>query len=139
MLSPVSMASVSRVHFGDSSMLEREGAYSNKTQTTAAPVEAAEEKKSNTGKKVAIGAAVVAALLLTLGALSRKKIIFKPLDAEALKAAKWYSPAKWGHYLHEAGEKIAQWTWDPTRKLWNKIFKKGGTKPATPPTDGAAA
>lgn len=138
MLSPVSMASVSRVHFGESGILEREGAYSNKAQATTTQPEAVEEKKSNTGKKIAIGTAVVAALLLGLGALSRKKIIFKPLDAEALKNTKWYSPKKWAHYMHEAGEKIAQWTWDPTKKLWNKMFGKGSSKPTTPP-DGAAA
>lgn len=133
MLSPVSMASVSRVHFGDSqNILEREGAYANKAQA-AAPAEVSDEKKSNSGKKIAIGAAVVAALLLGLGALSRKKIIFKPLDAEALKNAHWYSPKKWGHYLHAAGEKIAQWTWDPAKKLWNKMFKKA------PKTEGAAS
>lgn len=118
MLSPVSMANVSsRVHFGENA-LDRQGAYA-KPAEEAAVATPVDEKKSSTGKKVAIGAGVVLAVLATLVGLTKGKVL-KVLDEAALKDAKWYSPKKWGHYLAKAGEGIAKYTWDPIAKLFSK-------------------
>jgi hypothetical protein len=130
MISPVSMASVSNVRFGNQGLLEREGAYANKTPQPAAP-EVSEEKKSGSGKKLAIGAVVVAAALATIAILSRNNKVLTQLSEEALKDAKWYQPKVWGHHLNKFGNKIAEWTWDPAVKLWNKVFKKAATEVPT--------
>ena len=118
MISPVSMASASRLHFGDAAQdrLAREGAYSKAPQDVVAP-EAA-EKKSGKGKKWAIAGIVVVAAAALLAVLSRRDV-FKFIPEEQLKDAKFFK--KVGHYLHQAGEYIAKYTWDPVRDL----FKAG--------------
>jgi hypothetical protein len=137
MLSPVSMASVSRVHFGENA-LDRQGAYAKPVEEAA--VAPAEEKKSSTGKKVAIGAGVVLAVLATLVGLTKGKVL-KVLDEAALKEARWYSPKKWGHYLAKAGEGIAKYTWDPIAKLFSKksaTVAAGGAEAGADAAAGAA-
>lgn len=118
MLSPVSMASVSSVHFGDNA-LDRPGAYAKPAQE-AAPVAAPVEEKSGSsaGKKVAIGAGIIIAALATLVGLTRGKVLTK-LDEAALKDAKWYGLDKMKHYLAVAGDTIAKYTYDPIAKLFN--------------------
>ncbi len=118
MISPVSMASVSNVRFGDAAQdrLAREGAYSKAPQEAAAP-EAA-EKKSHKGRKWAIAGIVVVAAAVALAVLSRKNV-FKALSEAELKDASFFK--KVGHYLHQAGEYVAKYTWDPVRDL----FKAG--------------
>lgn len=132
MLSPVSMASVSRVHFGDNA-LDRQGAYAKAPEETAA-APADEKSSSSTSKKVAIGAGIVLAVLATLVGLTRGNIL-KPLEEAALKEAKWYSPSKWGHYLAKAGDAIAKYTWDPIARL----FGKKGAEAASGAAEGAKA
>lgn len=116
MLSPVSMAKVSNVHFGDA--LDRQGAYAKPAEAAASST-SADETKSSTGKKVAIGAGIVVAVLAALVGLTKGNVL-KVLDEAALKEAKWYSPKKWGHYLAKAGNAIAKYTWDPIAKLFGK-------------------
>ena len=136
MLSPVSMASVSRVHFGDNA-LDRQGAYAKPAEEAAAAP--AEEKTSSTGKKVAIGAGIVLAVLATLVGLTRGNVL-KPLEEAALKEAKWYSPKLWGHYLAKAGDAIAKYTWDPIAKLFGKKGAEAAAPaPAPAPAEGASS
>ena len=118
MISPVSMASVSNVHFGENSILEREGKYAKKA-SDAALVAEPEKKKSSTGKKLAITAVIIAAALAALAIASRNTKVLKTLTEEELKNAKWTQ--KLAHHLGNFGEKIASWTWDPLKGL----FKKG--------------
>ena len=88
MLSPVSMASVSRVHFGDS-VLDRQGAYAKPAEeTVSAPVE---EKKSSAAKKIAIGAGIVIVALAALVGLTKGNVL-KTLEEATMKETKWYNP-----------------------------------------------
>jgi hypothetical protein len=137
MISPVSMASVSNVHFGNQSLLEREGAYAKKTPMEAAPEVA--EKKSGKGKKLAVTAVIVAAALATIAILSRNNKLLTKLSEDALKDAKWYQPKTWGHYLNKFGNKIAEWTWDPMVKLWKSAAEKFSKKAPAPTPDLPAA
>lgn len=117
MIGPVSMANVSNVHFkGDQELLAREGAFAKKAPEAQAATPEAAEKKSNTGKKFAIGAVVVAAALATLAVLSRQKIL-NVLPEAKLADLNWYSPEKIGHYLAKAGDKLATWIYDPLKGL----------------------
>ena len=121
MISPVSMASVSNVRFGDAAedRLSRKGAY---TKDIAEMAPEATEKKSRKGKKFVTGLVIVALAAAALAILSRKNVL-KAVPEEALKESKFFP--KVGHYLNKAGEFIAKYTWDPAVKLWNKVFKKG--------------
>lgn len=118
MLSPVSMASVSNVRFGDSA-LDRQGAYAKPAETAAAPVK---EKKSGSSKAVK-GVLAVAVLAVLVGL--RKGNILKPLEDAALKDTKWYNPKLAGHYLAKAADFVAKYTWDPVARF---IGKKGADK-----------
>lgn len=119
MISPVSMASVSKVHFGDAAQdrLAREGAYAKAPTDLAAP-EAA-EKKPRKGKKLAVTLVVLAAVAATLAILSRKNVL-KAIPADQLKDAKFFQ--KIGHYLNVAGEKVAG-VWDKFIGLFSKNAK----------------
>lgn len=120
MISPVSMASVSKVHFGDAAQdrLAREGAYAKAPQNVAAPE--VSEKKSRKGKKLAVAVVVLAVAAATLAILSRKNVL-KAIPAEQLKDAKFFP--KVGHYLNVAGEKVAG-VWDKFIGLFSKKAAK---------------
>ena len=139
MISPVSMANVSNVHFGDTAdnRLSREGAYAKHASQEAAAPESSDEKKSSTGKKVAIGAVIVAAALAALAIMSRNNVLFKALNDTDLAAAKWYQPKTWGHYLNKAGNWIAKYTWDPLAKLF-KRSESSSPSPAPSPAPAPA-
>lgn len=129
MLSPVSMASVQpRVHFGDSNVLNREGAYASKAQEVAsAAPETDEEKKSSLGKKLAIGAGVVLAVAATLAALKKFNVL-KVLPKAELEKAAWYKKPL--HYMAVAGEKIIEYGYRKPKNWITGLFKS--KKPAAP-------
>ena len=134
MISPVSMASVSKLHFGDAAQdrLAREGAYAKAPQEVAAPETA--EKKSGKGKKWAIAGVIAVAAAVALAVLSRRNVL-KAIPEEQFKDAKFFE--KIGHYLNKAGECIAKYTWDPIKGLF-KGAAKGAEKAAEAAEEPAA-
>ena len=122
MLSPVSMANVSKLHFGDASdeILARKGAYTDNAQNTLEKQPENDKlEKSHTGRNIAIGAGVVIAALALLAVSARKGWVgIKALSDADLADAKWYQPKTWAHYLNKVGNKIAEWTYDPIMNLF---------------------
>ena len=130
MLSPVSMASVSKVrpYFGEgeksnADILSRQGAYAKQPEAAPASATPAKEKKSHTGRNILIGALAVVAAAASLVALHKTNVL-KVLPEAELKDLKFYDFKKMGHYLAKAGEFIGKYTYEPLVGLYNKWFNK---------------
>ena len=126
MVNPVSMSNV-RFTGEATNVLERPGAFAKPAEAAPAEV-AAKPKKKRTALKVLAGLVVAAATLVAL----KKTNVLKVLDDVALGEAGIFKKA--GHYLAQAGEFIAKYTYDPVAKFVGKFF---GGKGAEAVAEGA--
>ena len=130
MVNPVSMSNV-RFTGEATNVLERPGAFAKPAEAAPAEV-AAKPKKKRTALKVLGGLVVAAATLVAL----RRTNVLKVLDDVALGEAGIFKKA--GHYLAQAGEFVAKYTYDPVVKLFGRLFGGKGAEAAAEAAEAAA-